>query len=175
MNCLWEQKTKFDNCILQNKVFDTNYRYKCGIISKTVEELESEMSITFVNGPFGDFVNFPDDYMYFSWYPYSMKGLSCSDTPPNNWIIDNLIDNQEIFLSNHNEIFESIFNKRFTFIDPNIIGGIIVGKGNKDIHDKDSPLHTRNDERVVYDNDYYTISTGKFTSAPYNAVLLVFP
>jgi hypothetical protein len=130
------------------------------------------MSITFVNGPFGDFVNFSNDYMYFSWYLYSMRGLYCSDMPPNNWTTDKLINDKTDFLSLHNEMFGLIFSRSFEFIEPKILGGIIVGKGDQDINEMNSPLHTRNDERIEYQNDYYTISTGKFTSAPYNAILL---
>ena len=57
VNCLWENKTKIDNYILDEKYYDTNYRYKFGIISKKINELNNEYSITFVNGPYGDFEN----------------------------------------------------------------------------------------------------------------------
>jgi glycosyltransferase involved in cell wall biosynthesis len=170
VNCLWDGKTKIDNCVMENKVYDTNFRFKFGITSEKINLLENEKSITMVNGPFGDFVNFPN-YMYFSWYPYSMKGFSCSEEPPNNWNINSLID-ENLFLKSHTEIFNFIFGKDFNFINPRIIGGIIVAQGNKDIDNIDSKLHERNDSRIEKKSNYLTISTGKYTSAPYNALLL---
>jgi glycosyltransferase involved in cell wall biosynthesis len=171
VNCLWENKTKIDNYILDEKYYDTNYRYKFGIISKKINELNNEYSITFVNGPYGDFVNF-SNYMYFTWYPYSIKGFCHSDEPPKDWNIDKLIIDKENFISSHTDIFNYIFGKKFNFLEPKIIGGIIVATGDKDITEHDSKLHERNDIRIKCKNNYFTISTGKYTSAPYNSLLL---
>ncbi len=171
INCLWDGKNKIDNCVIKTKTFDTNYRFKFGIISNKIDSLTNHNSITMVNGPFGDFVNF-NDYMYFSWYPYSMKGFLCSDKPPDNWSISNLIKDEKLFLSSHTEIFNYIFQQKFNFINPKIIGGIIVAKGNKDIDDVNSTLHERNEQRIQVYDKYCTISTGKFTSAPFNAMFI---
>ena len=40
-----------------------------------------------------------------------------------------------------------------------------------DIKYKDSYLHNRFNEAIFYDNNYYSIQTGKYTSAPYNTYL----
>ena len=170
VNCLWEGKNKIDNSILDNKYYDTNYRYKFGIISESIDELKNQYSITMVNGPFGDYVNF-DNYMYFSWYPLSMRGFICSEEPPSNWSTETLINRDEFILS-HNTTFKSIFGLEFEFKNPKIIGGIIVAKGQTDINEKDSELHVRNDNRIEKIDNYISISTGKFTSGPYNAMLL---
>jgi len=171
VNCLWEHKTLIDNCVLPYSRNDTNYRYKCGIVSDKIQSLDDERSITIVNGPFGDFVNFAD-YMYFSWYPYSMKAFCCSDAPPNHWSFETLVEDKDEFISMHEDRFGAIFGKTIRFIRPRIIGGVIVGRGDKDIDEKDSELHSRNEERIRdMDRNYYTVSTGKFTSAPYNAIL----
>jgi glycosyltransferase involved in cell wall biosynthesis len=173
VNCLWENKTKFDNFIFEEKKYDTNYRYKCGIISNQIEELKKCYSVTIVNGPFGDFVNFDvieNKYMYFSWYPFSMKGFECSDSSPKDWSVDTLIKSTNDFIDDHQKIFSFLFGIHFNFVDPKIIGGIIVGKGNIDISEKTSELHMRNDVRLEKCDGYVSISTGKYTSAPYNAL-----
>ena len=171
VNCLWENKTKIDNCFNEKKNYTTNFRYKFGILSKPIMDLQNERSITFVNGPFGDFVNFPD-YMYFSWYPYSMKGFSVSDKPPDDWKFETLIENKQEFIQLHKNIFNDIFKRKFDFIDPKIIGSIIVAKGDKDIDNVDSELHKRCEKRIDYKKNYFSISTGKYTSGPYNSFLL---
>ncbi len=43
-----------------------NVRFKFGVISKPIPELEWAPSMTVVNGPFGDFVQHLG-YLYFSW------------------------------------------------------------------------------------------------------------
>lgn len=172
INCLWDKKANIDNSVFDNKCKDMNYRFKFGIVSQPIQNLENVNSITFVNGPFGDFVNFKNDYMYFSWYPYSLKGFCCSDKPPIEWNINSLIPEPDIFLSDHKKIFNDIFNRTFDFINPEIIGSIIVAIGSTDISDQNSKLHERNEKRIEYTDNYISISTGKYTSAPYNAILL---
>ena len=171
INCLWSSKTKIDNFILEKKTFNTNYRYKFGIISDYINSLSNQYSITIVNGQFGDFVNF-SNYMYFSWYPYSVLGFCCSTQAPSEWNTYNLINDKNNFINLHKDIFNFLFKQNFDFQNPKIIGGVIVAKGIQDIINPKSKLHKRNEKRIKMKNNYFSISTGKYTSAPYNSLLL---
>jgi len=52
-------------------------------------------------------------------------------------------------------------------------GGIIVARGTTPITDPSSTLHQRYDARIQTDGfGYLSVSTGKLTSAPANALLL---
>lgn len=170
MNCLWDGQNKIDNQLLDRARHDVNYRYKFGIISKEIPELHrQEYSITIVNGPFGDFVRMRDT-MYFSWYPCSKKGFICSDGPCDEWTSESFpAAHRDELLSSHLTIFQHIFKTSFDFIDPICIGGTIVANGDTDIHEKTSALHRRNDDRFTRRDDYYSLSTQKYTCAPSNA------
>lgn len=57
------------------------------------------------------------------------------------------------------------------FIDPQLVPGIIVARGNKDIDNNESELHQRSENPVFCSDGYFSIATGKFTSIPYNTYL----
>jgi hypothetical protein len=48
-------------------------------------------------------------------------------------------------------------------------GGVIFAWGNSDIDDGSSELHQRHEAGLVEADGYYSINTGKLTSAPYFA------
>ncbi len=174
-NCTWENQTVFDQQMGIDIGTDHNLRLKFAIVSKTIEELKSIPSCTIVNGPFGDYVNHAG-YMYFSWYPQSMREMIVNRTPPEKWnalcrgeIDENL---KEELIRDHQAIFQQLFLTPFQFHDPQIVGGIIVAKGDKDIKYAASRLHMRDETPITHQDGYFSVSTNKFTSAPYNTLLL---
>lgn len=68
--------------------------------------------------------------------------------------------------------FKQLFLTDFEFKSPNLIAGFILGNGDKDVHHTDSKLHSRADDPIYHDRCFFSISTQKYTSAPYNAYLL---
>lgn len=154
-------------------------RLKLGIKTKPIPELLSYLSNTMVNGPFGDYVHWPnDDKMYFTWYPDSRLGMTSTDEIPPEWdrIASGKVDPD--FEKKMIEIHENKFNELFpgaapfSFIDPKVIGGFILGNGDKDVEHPDSELHRRADNPIVYDDGYFSVSTQKFTSGPHHAYML---
>ena len=127
----------------------------------------------------GDFVNFKceeDHKMYFSWYPISMYGMVINQEIPDEWknICQGKIDTElkDKQINNHEIKFNELFKRKFSFIETRLVGGVIVANGKEDIKNKTSELHQRNENPVQNKDNYYSISTGKFTSGPYNAVTL---
>ncbi len=179
VNCLWESRMKIDKCIFTNKHHDinNNIRIKCGIISKPIHSLSNCPSITIVNGPYGDYVNFNTDYMYFSWYPISMIKMFVNENINEQYdkLCSGEIDGnyKTELISKHETKFNDIFENTFTFIEPKLIAGAIVASGENDIQDTHSKLHIRHDDTIYTNNNgYYSISTGKFTSVPHNTYKL---
>jgi len=178
VNCLWESKKFIDEQLGHvDRTRQANMRYKFGIISKEVQELSNESSFTMVQGPFGDFVNFgKESTMYFSWYPNSMRGMVMDNAVPaewNQWSEHNVPDeiHQDI-LDGHLVKFRELFSRDFAFVEPRLVGGIIVASGTTDIKDANSKLHDRDEETLFDSGDgYYSIATNKFTNAPHNTML----
>lgn len=178
-NCLWEGQKKIDQCMNLESRREDNFRLKFGIMTKPIPELIEIPSITIVNGPYGDYVNFKcddDQKMYFSWYPISMYGMVINQDIPDEWNqickgeINKELSGKQIGL--HQMKFIQLFKRKFLFNEPRLVGGVIVANGKEDINHKKSKLHQRNDIPIEHQDGYYSISTGKFTSGPHNAVLL---
>ncbi len=58
------------------------------------------------------------------------------------------------------------------FEESTILGGVILAKGHQGIHDLNSKLHERSEFPITQNDGYFSINTGKFTSAPHNTSLL---
>jgi FAD dependent oxidoreductase len=179
INCLWENQVMVDQQLGLESRNENNLRLKFGILSNYIEELASLPSVSIVSGPYGDFVNFPypeDRKMYFSWYPVSRYGMIIDQEVPDDWIhISN--GNMDIALieyqfAKHLEIYRQLFSRSFHFNSPKLVAGIVVANGKDDINNLNSKLHHRNEEPIYHKDGYYSISTGKYTSAPHNALLM---
>jgi hypothetical protein len=121
-------------------------------------------------GPYGDFVTYPEDRVYISWYPVCMRGWSKELTPPDDW---SLPCRSQTPVADAAEVLEGVM-REFGAIIPAIrdvtvddIGaGVIFSWGTRDIDDPGSELHSRSEIGVDGLDGYYTINTGKFTCAP---------
>ena len=179
VNCLWKGRRHVDKQMGIDQWSGDNVRLKFGIKSGYVQKLKHMPSMTIVNGAYGDFVNYPkDNRMYFSWYPYSMTGMVVNDTDiSKDWeaiasgnVPDELKTHQ---LNAHVKKFNELFvNLGFEFENPLLVGGFILGNGKTDIQDVNSGLHKRADQPIIHDRGYFSVSTQKFTLAPYNAYLM---
>ena len=58
------------------------HRLKYGISFTLPAGLEPPPSATFVSGPFGEVVSYPDRLTYLTWYPECLQGISAEVTPP---------------------------------------------------------------------------------------------
>ena len=180
VNCLWEGRREIDQQMGIPAWSGNNVRLKFGIKTEHIEQLAAMPSMTIVNGPFGDFVNYPGDQkMYFSWYPVSMHGMVVDEKIPAELhdIADGAIprDLEAFQINSHQHSFDALLlpqGPAFHFKCPELVGGFILGNGKSDIQNRDSLLHTRCDEPIYHEDGYFSISTQKFTSAPYHAYLL---
>mmetsp|Transcript_72718 Transcript_72718/g.201644 ORF Transcript_72718/g.201644 Transcript_72718/m.201644 type:complete len:766 (+) Transcript_72718:141-2438(+) len=178
-NCLWEGRKSIDDQLHVDFTSGANYRFKFGVKFEYMEKLSAFPSVTIVNGPFGDFVRYSqNEDMYFSYYPESLCGMTMNETAMRKWedlasqnIPEDLERSQ---IKAHQRGFNSWFPGAFAtpFACPYLGGGYILGNGRTGILDPKSLLHQRADYPLAIDDGYYSISTQKFTFAPYNTYLL---
>ena len=178
INCLWENKHKFDTQINYLHEINVNIRLKCGVVSETIECLKEYSSINIINGPYGDFGNFyKHNFMYFTWYPISVVKMIVDDHNHDKneiYKLKSTLNDKEFIkqVKGHEKMFSKIFNiEDLSFVNPKVSCNAVVANGINDIKYKDSYLHNRFNEAIFYDNNYYSIQTGKYTSAPYNTYL----
>lgn len=176
-NCLWESRIYFDQMMGIEITAGYSIRLKYGLVLKADDFLRSLDSFTIIHGPFGNFVINPhDDRAFCSWYSSCLKGMMQYGMIPDSWdqacegyTSESLI---EQLREDNFENFRKIVPQLSKFDVLEVKAGLILAEGNKDIAERDSSLHTRNEFPIREFGGYYSVSTSKYTSAPRNAMLL---
>jgi hypothetical protein len=169
VNCLWNNRIKLDNTIGLNTLDNPLYRLKIGILG-TVEEEVPTCSI--VTGVFGNISPRLDKmHAYISWHEECMQGIRTDGTTPKEW--EDIISDPSATSLDASWIKNTIAKvsefvpalERFKPV--RLLPGIICSAGKSDIGDKTSEVHNRGSHMGVHSfNNYYSIDTGKFSSAP---------
>ena len=173
VNCLWENRLYFDKQLGIEPPRKWVYRLKHRILGIPTPAIAALESFTCVLGAFGDLVNYDNHYSYLSWYPECMTGWSSEITTPASW--EHACNGQLSATANKDWVHKAIMGLDNIFpgmkeIDvKQLDGGIIFSWGKTDIDDVNSELHKRFDIGIHAADGYYSIDTGKFTSAPYFA------
>ena len=176
-NCLWESRIKFDQMIGLEGETGQSIRLKYGLVVKADDFLRSLLSFTMIHGPYGQIVISPHHARaYVSWYPACMKGMMDYGTISEAWenacdgyACDSLIEELRI------DSYENLRNiipqlSKFQIIE--VKAGLILSEGNIDITEKNSLFHSRSEFPIRESAGYYSVNTGKYTSAPRNTMLL---
>lgn len=177
VNCLWEGRLKLDEQLGLLPRRPWVYRLKMRVFGELPARLAALPSLTLVVGPYGDVVVNDSHPAYFSWYPASLRGWSNAVEPPTEW--ERMCGegkNPGELREMAREIiagFESIIPGVHEIRPLDIAGGVIFSWGESDIDDPESELHRRHEIGVESHDGYFTVNTGKFTSAPLFAEELV--
>ena len=169
VNCLWNNRIKLDKTIGIETVGDPLYRFKVGLFGKIDNPLPN---CTIISGAFGNVSPRMDgDYAYISWHVDSMRGMTTDGTTPDEW--------EEYFTKDPEQELQSEWVKRaianmaefvpqaIELKPTKLLPGIICSTGKTDIHDKQSRVHMRAEQMGIYQmGNYFSINTGKFSSAP---------
>lgn len=171
VNCLWEGRLKIDHAFLGTiPTRPWVYRLKYRVLGTLPETLRDLPSFTFVLGRYGDIVTYDSGRVYLSWYPAFMRGWSSELTTPQAWeaACNGSVDDElrqmlvRDGLAALDEIVPGIGRTQIDTVD----AGIIFSWGKTDIDDRQSELHNRYEIGVQAHDGYFSIDTGKYTSAP---------
>jgi glycine/D-amino acid oxidase-like deaminating enzyme len=170
VNCLWENRLLVDQQLGYTPSQGWVHRLKYRVLAQTPPALAQLPALTFVLGPFGDIVTYPDGLTYLSYYPRAMRGWSTDPTPPNTWEAackgqpDPAVAStvaQEVL-----EALEQVVPGLGRSTVRQVDAGAIFTWGQTDINDPASQLHLRHDTGVHAHDGYFSIDTGKLTTAP---------
>lgn len=172
VNCLWAGRLVIDAQMGLTPTRKWAFRLKHRILGELPARLEALPSLTMVLGPFGDIVVRPGRETYLSWYPACLRGWSADLAPPASW--KEACEGDETDLTPERLAIARESLEGFESIVPGIIGtrvrqvagGVIFSWGESDIDDPGSELHRRYDIGLHEHDGYYSIDTGKFTTAP---------
>jgi hypothetical protein len=175
-NCLWEKRIHFDRALGITDEAPQSLRLKYGLIVETDAFLRGLHSLTMIHGPYGNIVvSENNDRTFCSWYPSGMKGLMEYADLPETW--EKACDGHastaliEHLRREHLAAFRKILPGLPDLKVIAVKGGVILAEGSKDISERDSAFHARNDTPVREKAGYYSVNTSKYTSAPRNTLL----
>ena len=171
VNCLWEGRLKIDQHLGIVPQRPWVYRLKYQVLGDLPANLSTLGSFSFVQGPFGDIVTNPhDSSAYLSWYPTCLQGWCTDITTPPSWedACNGIVD-----ATTAHSIAEPTLEALDVIIPgagrcrvDQVTAGIIFCWGKTDIDDPDSELHSRHTVGVQAHDGYFSVNTGKFTTAP---------
>ncbi len=140
---------------------ETCYRIKYQILVRP-KHIGSLVPVTMVQGPFGDIVPWNDGSVYISWYPIGRTYFS--SLPPVEQTDDPALAFQiaQDSLAVMSGYFPDVRNAEIISSLP----GIIVANGGNDVDQRDRELHHRDRIGPKRQGMWWTIDTGKLTTAP---------
>ena len=176
VNCLWDHRIALDAQVGIAAPRSWVYRLKYRVLGQIRDEPAELPSISMVLGPYGDLVVHPGRPTYLSWYPACLAGWDTATVPPSEWREactgnDERAEAGEIAratVAAMAEIVPALADFRIESVN----AGVIVAWGSTDIDDRASELHERHDIGVHEHDGWFSIDTGKFTTAPLFAARL---
>jgi hypothetical protein len=173
VNALWESRLAVDETVGLVPGRPWLYRLKYGVGFSWPDSLPRPPSATFISGPFGEVVSYPDRTTYLTWYPSCVREISNTIVPPVWPTHPPEPLHSEIArgtIAAMSEIVRAIMPIEVTKLeDVWVKGGAIVAWGETDIYDPQSELHKRYEIGVHSRNRYHSVDPGKLTMAPYFA------
>ena len=196
-NCLWDGKLKIDQRIGYLDPGPWISRYKITINLKAQQALKQGIpSATGILGSYGDVVNHGNGSYYLSWYPLCKSAQSVNDDgrllhdQVHKHLPSRLVRKIDSNFPGISKVITSTFHRKFLSrnisalsrfipalqdllqekVEFELGGGVILARGSTDIDDPDSYLHQRSKIGPVVYQNYLTIDTGKYCTAPYFAL-----
>ena len=162
VNCAWADRVRLDEGLgLAGTREDYSYRVKYQILVQPLRGNELR-PVTMVQGPYGDIVPWNDGSVYISWYPTGRTYFSSS--PPDMSAEDPVQagrvarDSLDVLA----EMFPGLAHARVLSSLP----GVIMARGETDVDNRASRLHERYNIGPRSWGNWWTIDTGKLTTAP---------
>jgi glycine/D-amino acid oxidase-like deaminating enzyme len=173
VNALWEGRLALDATMGLRPGRAWINRLKYGVSFTWPEGIERPPSATFISGPFGEVVSYPDRLTYLTWYPSCLRGYSTEIIPPA-WQTH---PPEPLHGEIARETLQALARivPRLAAVDAaklpdiRVKGGTIVAWGQTDIYDPHSELHNRYEIGITSSDCYHSIDPGKLTMAPYFA------
>ncbi|MZR31636.1 NAD(P)/FAD-dependent oxidoreductase [Sneathiella litorea] len=174
INALWHGRMDIDAKVGIPPSGTWSNRYRVSLFAKTNRVVKTPSAFVAV-GAFGDVKNYDDRSFYLSWYPAGLL-LDSIDVLPKtpdpltveqkNIITENVRSGLATVLIGADEIFDAAQDIR-------VEGGFVFAQGRGSIAERSSTLHSRDKFGITRKGRYYSIDTGKYSSAPELATILV--
>jgi len=170
INSLWEGRLAVDVTAGMEPHGKWSHRFRFSQYVRTADSVDIPSSVI-ATGPFGDIKNYNGRDFYLSWYPKGLIAEGSAITPPElpsldtaatNEITKSIFDNLELLLPRVSQVRKHA--EQMT-----LAGGWVFAVGQGSLADPKATLHSRRDFGIRRNGTYYSVDTGKYSTAPWLA------
>jgi glycine/D-amino acid oxidase-like deaminating enzyme len=172
VNCAWEGLLAIDRMVGLEPEATWSYRYRVSLFAHTKRPVVLP-SVLLATGPFGDVKNYDGRNFYLSWYPAGLLAEGQYVCPPKIDVpadAERIIESVKSALLNHLPAVRAVFDAADHMV---VAGGWVFAKGQGSLSDPASSLHRRDRFGVRSTGTYFSVDTGKYSTAPLLAHELV--
>jgi glycine/D-amino acid oxidase-like deaminating enzyme len=173
VNALWDGRLAIDRTAGLELEAGWSHRYRLSVFARTSQSVTTRSALV-AFGPFGDVKNYNDRDFYLSWYPTGLiaQGHAISLTRPST-----LTANDELkFVREVGERLAKLIPGAAEILavaeDVKVRGGFVFAQGRGSLANRKSTLHRRDRFGVRRLGNYYSVDTGKYSTAPWMAANL---
>ncbi|NND67015.1 MAG: FAD-binding oxidoreductase, partial [Halioglobus sp.] len=170
VNALWQGRPTIDAMLGLPQPDEWSARYRLALFVKTRRTLETPSAVVGV-GPFGDIKNYNGRDFYLSWYPaglvYDADNASKAGIEAAPEFNESAV--REATIAGLSSVFSGVEELMANAIDVRVGGGWVVAQGRGALSAPDSSLHRRDRFGVSRMGSYYSVDTGKYSTAPWLA------
>jgi glycine/D-amino acid oxidase-like deaminating enzyme len=173
INALWENRLSIDQTAGLAPPPRWSHRFRRALFIRTRTPVDLPSCILCV-GPFGDIKNYNGHDLYLSWYPEGLDVYGTDISPP-------LVQDPDasVIPEKSRRILDRLqaFLPDLAVLENNIEriqlkGGWVYAAGQGHIGDIKASLHKRSDFGIEQKGSYFSIDTGKYSTAPWLAYRL---
>ncbi len=170
VNALWEGRLAIDATVGLPRPTEWSARYRLALFARTPQALAVPSAVLGI-GPFGDVKNYNGRDFYLSWYPAGLAYTSDGELPGGEDAVP-AFDDAAVARATRDGL-----SAAFGWVDDilaagaqtRVGGGWVVAQGRGPLSSATSTLHRRDAFGVSRLDTYYSVDTGKYSTAPWLA------
>jgi FAD dependent oxidoreductase len=168
VNALWEGLLAIDGSVGLEPEQEWSHRFRLALFIRTRRKVHLPSAVL-ATGPFGDVKNYDGYNFYVSWYPAGLVASGEDIEPPANFplppdelVIARTLAGIQRYLPRMSEVTDAATDVR-------VAGGWVFALGRGSLADVASTLHRRDRFGIRNRGAYYSVNTGKYSTAPWLA------
>ena len=167
VNALWQGRPAIDARLGLRQPRTWTHRYRLSVFARTLTPCALPSTVIAV-GPFGDVKNYDGRNLYLSWYPSGLIAEGHDLDPPTAPLPDpdhqtRIVKDKLMHLA---QLVKGVKRLESRFESVQLRGGWVYAAGHGALSDPMSRLHRRDDIGLVQQGRYFSIDTGKYSTAP---------
>lgn len=165
VNALWQGRLLVDASVGLAPEPGWSHRYRQSLFVRTRRQV-SAPSAVLATGPFGDVKNYNGRDFYLSWYPHGLRAQGEGIAPP---VPDGARRDAEVvdaIAGTLGAVLAPVRDIMAVAEDVRLEGGWVFAMGRGELSDPASGLHRRDRFGIRQHGSYFSVDTGKYSTAP---------